>query len=264
VAEKILLIQPRWMTQAMAQQQIEFWREKFPRAQLTLLAATPLEQAGKGNITQWALPPLQKGAMLRFARHLRRTRFRYAVVLSDNARGDVGYGEAKFWAFVANARWREFDGSSLTWRREAKAKRKVALILTVHGIEALCGLLKVPVRPDSTVSPVLLNNARTFVYLQHAVHQHGVTPGLVLFIGERWDEDTARRCGWQVAQENSEIHLALIDGWRENEISGRANCLCCFCGVTHSVSLPEGAREIENREAFFDNGAQDIWLVTKQ
>jgi hypothetical protein len=105
------------------------------------LSAEPSENLALNHL---ALPPLQKREMLRFARRLRRTRFGCAVVSTDNARGDAGYGEAKFWAFAARTRHREFDGKPLTIWGEAKAKRKVASIRLTGAVTALCRLLKVP------------------------------------------------------------------------------------------------------------------------
>lgn len=269
--EKILLIQPRWMTQAMAQQKIKLWRKKFPCAQMTLLAGVPLEQPEQeeSNFTCWLLPPLQKGAMMRFARHLRRTRFQYAVVLCDNARGDVGYGEAKFWAFVARARRREFDGNLLTLLREARAKRKVALVFSVHVAVMLCQLLKVPRRAASVVPPELLKCARTFVYLQHARHQHGLEPGRVFFDGANWDEATARRCGWPVVKQKNEALLWLVEGLCDDKISpGSANKLICISGVSRfsqwDSQLVPVLREIEKKASFFEEEACDIWLVAKR
>ncbi len=270
MAEKILLIQPRWMTGAMAQQQIEFWREKAPRAQLTLLAATPLKQAEKDNLIHRALPPLQKRSVMRFSHQLRRTRFRYVVVLSDNARGDVGYGEAKFWAFVANARWREFEGKPLTFMREAKAKRKVALVWAARLATRPYDFMHAPLRPETIVSPQLMNSARTFVYLQHAHHQHGLEAGRVFLEGANWDAETAQRCGWEPAEGRlveEPVDLVLTDlhsvGKRMPPVSPsiKPGGLNCYSNLETEIIFPKSAvQEVENRPAFFDESARDIWL----
>ncbi|HEY0074306.1 MAG TPA: hypothetical protein VGB77_09400 [Abditibacteriaceae bacterium] len=278
MAEKVLLIQPRWMMGAMAQQQIEFWREKFPRAQLTLLAATPLEQAEKGNLTNQlthrALPPLQKRPVMRFLHQLRRTRFRYVVVLSDNARGDVGYGEAKFWAFVANARRREFEGKPLTLMREAKAKRKVALVWAAVRAARLAtrpyDFMHAPLRPETMVPPQLMNSARTFVYLQHARHEHGLEAGCVFLYGASWDAEAAQRCGWKPSEgrlAKEPVDLFLTDSHSIGKSnpplspSIKPGGLNCYSNLETKTIYPESAvQEVENRPAFFDETARDIWL----
>jgi hypothetical protein len=274
VAEKILLIQPRWMSGAMAQQQIEFWREKFPRAQITLLAVTPLEQAEEGNLTHRTLPPLQKRPMIRFLHQLRRTRFRYVVVLSDNARGDVGYGEAKFWAFVANARWREFEGKPLTLLREAKAKRKVALVWAAVWAARLAtrpyDFMHAPLRPQTTAPPQLMNSVRTFVYLQHARHQHGLKAGRVFLYGANWDAETAQRCGWKPAEGRlveEPVELFLTDSHSIEKSmlpvspSIKPGGLICYSNLETKNIYPKSAvREVANCPAFFDETARDIWL----
>ena len=261
MAEKILLIAPRWMPSAVMQQKVQLWHGKFPRAHFTLLSAAPLENSILNHLF---LPPLQKREMLSFALHLRRTRFRYAVVLSDNSRGDVGYGEAKFWAFAANARRREFEDKPLTLPREAKAKRKVALVwaarlatLPQHGRAA-------PRRAETIVPAQMLNSARTFVYLQHAAHQHGLEPGRVVLAGPDWDEETAWRCGWQVTQEKSDAHLLLIGGTDDKNLSDstmQSICLICLSGLKELVQPLGRLREVENHAAFFDETARDVWLV---
>ena len=260
MAEKILLIAPRWMTQAMTRQKIEFYSEKYPRAKFILLASAPLENAA---ISTLILPPLEPQKIAQFARKLRRIRFRRAVVLSDVGRGDVGYGEAKFWAFLSNARWRAWGGEPLKISSELKAKRKVTLIFGAHILAMACEILKVPRRTAVLVRHELWNSARTFVYLQHAMHQHGAAPGRVLLIGERWDEDTARRCGWQIATEKTGATLGLC----EKSVVEKANFLnadlLCYAGVAADFQHPETARQVENRAAFFDETARDIWLVAK-
>ena len=245
----------------MAQQKTELWRERFPRAQFTLLSASLLKQQTESNITHWNLPQGQKRELIRFAHQLRRARFRYAIVLSDNARGDVGYGEAKFWAFAANARWRDFEGKPLTIWREAKAKRKVALVWAARIATQPQQLINAPRRAETIAPSPMMDSARTFVYLQHAVHQHGVTPRRALLIGERWDKATALRSGWQVVDKDVEAELVLIEGWRD--ISKHHGGLFCFADLTDLSPTPKGVQLLEQREAFFNSEAHDIWLVSQ-
>lgn len=247
----------------MTRQKVQTVREKYPRAAITLLAKEPIENA---NARTWILPPFEKRELVNFARKLRRVRFRRAIILTDSGHGDVGYGEAKFWAFVANARWREFEGKPFTMWREAKAKKKVALILAVHGIEATCELLHVPQRLDLEGDEQeewhrAWREARTFVYLQHAMHQHGAAPGRVLLRGENWSEKSARRCGWEVATESSSFSLMLSHKNEPQDTNLAGAELICFCDQKSPFRAAENWHEIENRAAFFDENTRDIWLV---
>lgn len=250
--EKILLIAPRWLPESVARQHLESWRAKQPHAQFILLTHDE-------NLPIWTLPPLEPRALLHFARRLRRQRFRRAVVLTDAARGDVGYGEAKLWAFISNARRREFNGKPLTLGREAKAKRPVAAIFGAHLLATLCEILKVARRDETVVSPELLSSARTFAYLQHAIHQHSAVPGRVLLIGTKWNENTSRRCGWEVADrvDNSKVNLVLADDEKAIVLK---SALLCLSEIENAPSISI-RKIIETRPAFFDETAHDIWLV---
>ena len=191
---------------------------------------------------------------MRFAWRLRRRRFDRAVVLADSGRGDVGYGEAKFWALISRARRREWGGQSLSLLSEARAKKPLLPLFFVRAARTLSKIKGIRPRDDAP-----WRGAQTFVYLQHAT-QRGLQSGRVLLLGGEWDEAAARRCGWQaVASESAEtLSLILCDAQCPAELLARlepGGLLCCRAGA------PSGWRVLEERPAFFQPEARDVWLV---
>ncbi len=110
----ILLIQPRWLSDEQAASQWRQLRAKQPQARSIILAAAPLE-----DCEWWPLPsPGDKRAVLRLLWRLRRP-FAAAIVLTDPARAEAGYGESKMWALCAKARRRVLNHQkTLRWREE--------------------------------------------------------------------------------------------------------------------------------------------------
>ena len=118
-----LLIQPSWLSQEQAQEQQREWRAKQPQAHFVVLAAAPLE-----DCEWWPLPsPVDKRAALSLLGRLRRL-FAAAIVLTDAARAEAGYGESKIWAFCANTRRRVLNHQkTLLWCEELWDKVPLAL-----------------------------------------------------------------------------------------------------------------------------------------
>jgi hypothetical protein len=249
-APRVLLIQPRWMSAFQAGRSVQVWREMYPHAAFTLLA--PMQnEAGWSDVVLWILPSRNWRALLGFLWRLRREHFEKVVVLTDAAQGDIAYGEAKFWALMARTRQREFNREPLTFGREIKAKRR---LLILHAARLLARVFaNLSQRKASSKSD--LKSARTFVYLQYARQQHGAVPGRVLLRGTVWDEETARRCGWEIMQDGV-ANLALIQGRATLGVEAK---LICYCGFDEAF-IAERWRIVEEREAFFED-ARDRWLV---
>jgi hypothetical protein len=127
----------------------------------------------------------------------------------------------------------------------------------------LCRLLEKPRRAETIVPPELLNKARTFVYLQHAKHQHSAEPGHVALIGAQWDAGTARRCGWEIATGKPNATLLLSSADDTNIAPFSNEKLVCFSDLKSSIQHSKTQREVEQRPSFFDEQKRDIWLVTE-
>lgn len=131
MAERILLIQPRWLDGDKAAAQLQSLHARHPVAAFVLLAAAP--PRADFAIEFWPLPALRGGkfaalrAALRTAWRLRRRRFDVAIVLHDEDRVEAGYLESKVWALTARARARRLGDKALRWREELWDKVPLAL-----------------------------------------------------------------------------------------------------------------------------------------
>lgn len=175
MAEKILLIAPRWMPRTMIVRLIEQKRILHPAAQLELLADSSLKDTLL-CVKFWELPSggigsAQHGAMLKrlwlALRQLRHQHYDQVRVLTDSGRGEVGYGEAKLWAFAARARQRLYNDEALTLWREVRAKRHATGALSARGVVALMDFLSPSLRGAQRHDNIAAwRSAVTFTYLK--------------------------------------------------------------------------------------------------
>lgn len=261
---RLLVIVPRWMKGGEATRALAQNRARFPTARRVILAESSLENLAQDGEKLLILPPPNARGVWRqwlsAARDLRRRRFDKAVILLG-ARGEVGYGEAKFWALIANARRRAFGDEKLTLRREAQAKRHMASVLAARGLVAL--LDAIAPRGNVLYQSAAWRSARTFVYLRHAEHQYHLEPGRVLLSGAMWDEAAACRCGWQVS-ETAAPRLILCDArsnshdcWDADLAPGGILVLC----EARNAQVAPGWQISEERAPFFQHtNARDLWL----
>lgn len=289
--EHLLLIAPRWMMAAMISRHITLLRERHPQANFVLLAAPETAPETAPDITLLTLPaPSQKRALRDAWRQLRRQRYAAAYVLDDKGRGEIGYGEAKFWAFAARAKRRWFAGERLTIGREMHAKRSTGNSLLARGLMAILDLIaphRSP-RAEATWFQPAWRGGVTFTYLQNATRRLHKNGGHVLLCGASWDEAAIKRCGWQAghlenlktqagshAETSGQFDLILLDesiSFDESllrKLRAAATSNTCLCRINVTDAAPdESARSNiltgwhidEVRGAFFVPQAQDWWL----
>jgi Zn-finger nucleic acid-binding protein len=174
--KRLLLIKPRWLPDEAVKTQLQALREEYSNPHLTLLAeaALPQEIPGQDHVEFIELPSTRDGK-LKTLRRLRRRRFDEAVVLVEAHRGEVGFLEAKFWAFVAKARRRRLGNlRQLSLSREFADKwRRFTPLIAWRAFLTVRAAVSLPSRLEA-------RSRGTLRYLQlqrrRAIHPISVCP----------------------------------------------------------------------------------------
>jgi hypothetical protein len=141
----ILFIKPRWLAAESADAEIAAYLSANPEASVSILADEAYAPAVGTRIALPDAGKVSRGELLQRVLQLRRTRFDEAVILAEESRDEMGYGEAKFWVFAARARRRSLgrlrtlslqDELFDKWRRigiQRIARKGIRVIARIRG-----------------------------------------------------------------------------------------------------------------------------------
>jgi hypothetical protein len=198
------------MAGIVAAAQIAKIRDRFPGAETHLLAAE-IPPSDRKEHLQWIQLPARSGpksALFATAIRLRAKRFQRVIVLAEQNRDEIGYLEAKLWAFVASSRHRELSTGRKLWLSEEVADKWWRLsprVLTSIGLKAATILKRPPLAATqetvSGLTPAQASERITaFAYLNQMKRRSGLAGGDLVLVGtsEIWS-DLATKLGWRVA-----------------------------------------------------------------
>ncbi len=271
MTENLLLIQPRWLFGAALLGNLRGVAAQYPRATITLLAASPLDEACRsvfGSVEFIAMPDLwgaPKAELKSALRRVRARRYEAAMVLAGPRCLQVGCHELMFWAAAARASKRCLSEGTAFGRRAAfgplarRIGRHVAGRVLERAVKKLRPTLLV--RADDTAR--CRRRLLTHLYLRQHDQLRGARRGVLRADGANFDLETARDWGWQIApDETSEATLIVLCDHKAASLSTIATGVVLLQNVeAKAVAQRSDAWTLlREDESFAAPGRVDAWL----